>query len=204
MSVMSRNAEEVKDALESAARQFKRSFGTRQRDTATEVRGKSKTIRDLESKLVGKSNKRNPNPGGPKPGKNDSNAKKGEYGESQTSAFMEQHGYRDVANHGNTNANGIDHIFINDSGHVVIVESKYGSSRLGDTNDGRQMSQPWLQGTPGTSPNSRLETALEGTGISLADVENALDNGQISTLLSKIDRNGNVTLSSLGLDGRRD
>ncbi|MFJ1409715.1 hypothetical protein [Capnocytophaga canimorsus] len=68
----------------------------------------------------------------------------------------------------------------------VIVESKYGSSTLSPkTKDGPQMSDDWIKG------NNRLDKIV-GKEKAL-EIKEALDNGEVDIVLSKINTNGNVT-----------
>jgi hypothetical protein len=52
-------------------------------------------------------------------------------------------------------SNGLDGVYRSPDGKIVIVEAKYGSSGMGRTVDGRQMSDGWLRGR--TSAGPRLD-----------------------------------------------
>ena len=67
----------------------------------------------------------------------------------------------------------------------VITEAKYGSSRLGMTNDGRQMSTPWITGS------RRLENATNVTEA--RKIMLALVRGRVEKRLHHIDPTGKLT-----------
>ncbi|MGF7108299.1 hypothetical protein [Treponema pedis] len=87
---------------------------------------------------------------------------------------------------------GIDHVYECSSPppKYVIVESKYGSSKLSTLSDGetKQMSETWIKG------NKRLENAV---GDKARDIEKALNRGEVDKVLSKVDKTGNVTTKKL-------
>ncbi|WP_232779900.1 hypothetical protein [Capnocytophaga canimorsus] len=88
---------------------------------------------------------------------------------------------------------GIDHIYQNATPppKYVIVESKYGSSDLSVLSDGKtkQMSDTWING------RNRLKNAVGEENAKL--ISEALENGEVDRVLSKIDTNGNVTTCKL-------
>ncbi len=71
---------------------------------------------------------------------------------------------------------GIDGVYYNPDGHppYVIAEAKYGSGKLGNTRDGMQMSDNWINGSDrlvyavGTDPADDI--LLEGYGKTLVNV----------------------------------
>ena len=82
------------------------------------------------------------------------NIQKGNYGEMKMDAYFESQGYERISLDGVTDLNapnhqGIDGVYYNPNGHppYVIGEAKYGSSRLGNTLDGPQMSDDWIYGS---------------------------------------------------------
>lgn len=85
---------------------------------------------------------------------------------------------------------GIDHIFKKD-GKYYIVESKYGSSRLGSTTDGLQMSDDWIKG------GTRLRDVV---GPEVAN--DILDNGY-TRVLSNIAEDGSTVLKRLDSAGNK-
>lgn len=97
-----------------------------------------------------------------------SNAHKGQMGESEMDAHYAAQGYAKLGSH--SGPQGIDGVYHNPSGTppYIIGEAKYGSSRLGSTLSGRQMSDNWIDspvghaGPSGATP-SRLESAVGPT-----------------------------------------
>lgn len=82
------------------------------------------------------------------------NIQKGNYGEMKMDAYFESQGYERISLDRVTDLNapnhqGIDGVYYNPDGHppYVIGEAKYGSSRLGNTLDGPQMSDDWIYGS---------------------------------------------------------
>lgn len=96
---------------------------------------------------------------------------KGNYGEMKTDICMESMGYKRVSldkvdSLDTPGHQGIDGVYYNPDGNppYMVVESKYGSSQLGDTLDGKQMSDSWINGD--VTGNSRL---VEAVGKDMAD-----------------------------------
>jgi hypothetical protein len=80
---------------------------------------------------------------------------------------------------------GIDGVWKNPSPppDYVITETKYGSSRLGNTQDGPQMSDNWI--------DKRLDKAV---GPKEADnIRDSMLDGKVEKWLLKVDESGNVT-----------
>ena len=82
------------------------------------------------------------------------NIQKGNYGEMKMDAYFKSQGYERISLDRVTDLNapnhqGIDGVYYNPDGHppYVIGEAKYGSSRLGNTLDGPQMSDDWIYGS---------------------------------------------------------
>ena len=79
-----------------------------------------------------------------------STAEKGNFGEMLTDIDMRSKGYERISDTCVTDMDqvghkGIDGVFYNsETDTYAIVESKYGSSELGETQDGRQMSWEWI------------------------------------------------------------
>jgi hypothetical protein len=75
------------------------------------------------------------------------------------------HGYSKISVKGkNVSANGIDGIYHNPTGNpkYIIAEAKSGSAVLRWSKKGtvQQMSDAWINGKPGRSSSTRLESAL--------------------------------------------
>ena len=115
------------------------------------------------------------------------NAEKGVFGEAMSDEWMANRGFQkmngDLVQVGDRPiGNGIDGVWRNSTPppEYIITESKYGTSRLGMTRDGQQMSQPWIR--------SRLERAV-GSRRTADDI---ISSGYERWIL-KVDENGNVT-----------
>ena len=123
------------------------------------------------------------------PPKNMTNAQKGVFGEHVSDIHMHNQGHSKL-NGTLTNVddapigNGIDGVWKkNPPPGFIITETKYGSSRLGDTLDGKQMSDKWI--------NNRLDKAV---GPEQArEIEKAMAKGQVEKRLLHVDENGKVT-----------
>ncbi len=92
---------------------------------------------------------------------------------------------------------GIDGLYENASPppKFVIDEAKYGTSTLGKTKDGKQMSDGWILG----KDKKRL---VDQVGKKKAkEIARALKNNEVEKVLSKIDKNGNVVTKKLGENG---
>src|SRR5690606_18435511 len=96
------------------------------------------------------------------------NQRKGEFGELHAQDYMESQGWTRIddgadGSH-NPNANGVDGIYSRErpdgTTEYAVIEAKYNTARLGDTLDGRQMSDGWIEGV--NTENNRLEAALAG------------------------------------------
>ena len=81
----------------------------------------------------------------------------------------------------------------------VIDEAKFGSSQLGKTKDGPQMSNDCLTGTK--SRKSRILKAVEGDKRLATKITNALEDGKVERVLSKVDSSGNVKTYRIDADG---
>jgi hypothetical protein len=77
----------------------------------------------------------------------------------------------------------------------VVTEYKYGSSTLGSTKDGLQMSDDWLRGV--NTGRDRLADAVGRETSTL--IEDAFKSGTAQKWLVRVDEGGNVT--SQVLDG---
>ncbi|HDR3345430.1 TPA: hypothetical protein QCN45_003204 [Bacillus cereus] len=89
---------------------------------------------------------------------------------------------------------GIDGLYENANAEskikYVIDEAKFGSSQLGKTKDGRQMSNDWLNGAK--TRKSRVLKAVDGDEVLAEEIKDALENGAVERVLSKVDSSGNV------------
>ncbi|MCC2379525.1 cytoplasmic protein [Bacillus wiedmannii] len=89
---------------------------------------------------------------------------------------------------------GIDGLYENTNAEskikYVIDEAKFGSSQLGKTKDGRQMSNDWLKGSE--TGKSRILKAVEGDEVLAEQITKALQKGKVERVLSKVDSSGKV------------
>ena len=95
---------------------------------------------------------------------------------------------------------GIDDLYkVNKPGvDYVIVEYKFGSSKLGSTADGLQMSDDWLTGV-NTNYNRIDESVGSAEG---SNVRAALDSNRVEKWLVRTDQFGRVTVGVLNGDGK--
>lgn len=82
------------------------------------------------------------------------NIQKGNYGEMKMDVYFKSQGYERISLDRVTDLNapthqGIDGVYYKSNGHppYIIGEAKYGSSKLGSTKDGMQMSDTWINGS---------------------------------------------------------
>ncbi|WP_146126220.1 hypothetical protein [Burkholderia multivorans] len=81
----------------------------------------------------------------------------------------------------------------------VIVEYKFGSSKLGKTADGLQMSDDWLSGV-NTGTDRILKSV--GNGAVADSVKDSLEAGRVEKWLVHTDPYGNVTAGILDKNGK--
>ncbi|MBM6648305.1 hypothetical protein [Bacillus sp. RIT 809] len=81
----------------------------------------------------------------------------------------------------------------------VIDEAKFGSSKLGKTKDGPQMSNDWLNGSE--TGKSRILKAVDGDEVLAEKIANALEDSEVERVLSKVDSSGNVKTYRLDEEG---
>ncbi|BCZ47457.1 hypothetical protein psyc5s11_35240 [Clostridium gelidum] len=95
---------------------------------------------------------------------------------------------------------GIDGLYKNknpDSDiEYVIDEAKFGSSKLGNTKDGLQISDDWIKGS------DRILKAVDGDEDLARKIAKALDRGKVERVLAKVDSNGNVVTYKLNSSGK--
>src|SRR5690625_681675 len=98
---------------------------------------------------------------------------------------------------------GIDGLYENTNPNsnirYVVDEAKFGSSQLGKTKDGKQMSNDWLMGS--WTGNNRILDAVDGDFRLSNKITDALRNNQVERVLSKVDSSGNVKTFKLNLEG---
>ena len=148
---------------------------------------------------------------------NASNKQKGNYGEHKAddnlinNQSLKDAGYdlKSVGREAPQNPNdkivkGIDGLYENmnpDSNiKYVIDEAKFGSSKLGNTKDGMQMSNDWLTGK--NTNKSRILKAVDNDRELAGSIAKALKNNQIERVLSKVDSTGKVRTYRLDENGK--
>ncbi|NIE91050.1 hypothetical protein F3J09_09605 [Bacillus sp. Ab-1751] len=98
---------------------------------------------------------------------------------------------------------GIDGLYENANPNsnikYVIDEAKFGSSQLGKTKDGRQMSNDWLNGSE--TGKSRILKAVDGDEVLAEKIANALEDSEVERVLSKVDSSGKVKTYRLDEEG---
>ncbi|MFP3412834.1 T7SS effector LXG polymorphic toxin [Bacillus sp. SIMBA_074] len=98
---------------------------------------------------------------------------------------------------------GIDGLYENTNPNsnikYVIDEAKFGSSQLGKTKDGRQMSNDWLNGAK--TRKSRVLKAVEGDAKLASKITKALQDNEVERVLSKVDSSGNVKTFRIDVKG---
>ena len=96
-------------------------------------------------------------------------------------AYFESQGYERISLDKVTDLNtpthqGIDGVYYNPDGHppYIIGEAKYGSSKLGTTRDGMQMSDTWINGSDrlvnAVGKDMADDILLEGYGKTLVNI----------------------------------
>jgi hypothetical protein len=125
------------------------------------------------------------------------NKQKGNYGEMKTDLDMLDKGYVRISKEGITSLDdkghqGIDGVYENPDGkpQYLIADSKYGSSQLSETKDGKQMSDEWI--------DKRLDEAVgkeKADEIRMEQIENP-DN--VDKSVAHIDSDGNVVYTDVG------
>jgi len=132
----------------------------------------------------------------PPPKKSDGTNIKAKYGEKVAHDKMLKKGYKPV---GNTDGiykpgrQGIDGIYKDPQGNYIITEAKYGSGKLGETADGLQMSDTWLN-------DRRL---IDKVGLEEADaIRQAINNGNVEKWLIQIGEDGSTSMVKLDGAGK--
>lgn len=124
-----------------------------------------------------------------------SSLQKGNYGEMKMDRHFENQGYKRVSVKRVTDLNtpthlGIDGVYYKPDGHppYIIGEAKYGTSHLGVTKDGKQMSEKWI--------NNRLSKTVDiSTKMSI------LEHGYQSTFV-RVNPDGSVITKVIDAQGR--
>ncbi len=143
---------------------------------------------------------------------NATNKQKGNFGEIKAAANLSKNkklksagydltriGDKAPTGFNNTIKKGIDGLYENATPppKFVIDEAKFNTAQLGKTKDGKQMSDGWLLGEK--TGNNRL---IDQVGDVKADeIMEALENGEVEKIISRVDVNGNVVSKQLNSAG---
>ncbi len=129
-----------------------------------------------------------------------SNQEKGNFGEMCTDLDMLKKGYIRISDGAVSDLSqnlktGIDGVYENLSGNIIyfIADSKYGSSQLQYTQDGKQLSDTWI--------DRRLDEAVgkeKADEIRFEQIENPEN---VGVFIAHIDENGNVSYETVDSDG---
>lgn len=140
------------------------------------------------------------------PPANMSNSRKGVYGEHVSDRYMANQGYTKLNDGGQltrstdpARGTGIDGVWRNPNyppnPEYIITEAKYGSSQLGTSADGKQMSDSWIRGS------NRLERAT-GSRQQADAISDAMRRpGRVQKQIHRIDEQGNITVHEVGRNG---
>ena len=125
-----------------------------------------------------------------------SNLQKGNYGEMKMDIFYDELGYDRISLDRTTALDapahrGIDGVYYNPDGHppYVIAEAKFGSARLSNTLDGKQMSDSWI--------DKRLVDAVGEKKADAIILEMMINPDNVQKHLINISTNGDITMKSL-------
>ena len=136
--------------------------------------------------------------------RNLTNAQKGVVGEIMGEERVKQFlpGGEKIGRSPGIGQSGVDDLYKVDKPDVdyVVVEYKFGSSRLANTTDGLQMSDGWLRGD-NTNYNRILES-VSGSRKVADDVLASLDAGRVEKWLVHTDPYGNVVVGVVDRNGR--
>ncbi len=130
---------------------------------------------------------------------------KGNYGEMKMDEHYENRNFERMGDGGVSSLDdkihhGIDGVYKNADPNgepkFVIAEAKYGSSQLGNSSSGRQMSDPWIAKNLDkvVGPDVADEILTEGYSRELFRVKTSNDNGsvKVTTSVKTVDSNGYV------------
>lgn len=130
---------------------------------------------------------------------------KGEFGENQSSAFLESQGYTRIDAPKDANAPGIDMVFQHPDGHFVIVEAKYNTASLDTLVDGTpQMSEGWLTDPTfrSNAGDTRIQAAVGHDRGMFDDLMDAYQAREVTTMVAHVAPDGTVTPRLVDSNGR--
>lgn len=125
---------------------------------------------------------------------------KGNYGEMKLDQDMREKGYERISTDMVTDLHdsghqGIDGVYYNPNGtpKYIIADAKYGTAQLSETQDGKQMSENWI--------DKRLDEAVGKEKADEIRMEKLMDPDNVGSYVSHIDENGNTSYDKLDSDG---
>ena len=130
-----------------------------------------------------------------------STKEKGNYGEMKVDQNMRENGYDKISDRMVTELNaplekGIDGVYENPEGQppIAIIDAKYGNAKLGETQDGRQMSASWI--------DNRLDDAVGKEKADEIRMEKLLNPDNVGSYVGHVDSDGKVTYDRLDNDAQ--
>lgn len=125
---------------------------------------------------------------------------KGNYGEMKTDQDLRKKGYERISKDvvtslDNETHQGIDGVYYNKNGKpkYIIADAKYGKAQLSETQDGKQMSESWI--------DNRLDQSVGKERADEIRLEKVLNPDNVGSYVSHIDGDGNVTYDKLDENG---
>jgi len=119
----------------------------------------------------------------------DTAQEKGNYGEIVTDVDMRSKGYERISKDAvvdidQSGHHGIDGVYYKNDGHpqYVIVESKTGSAQLGEAQDGKQMSDQWI--------DNRLDEAVGERRADEIRSQKQRNPENVEEMLARVDEDG--------------
>lgn len=129
-----------------------------------------------------------------------STKEKGNFGEMCTDVDMLKQEYKRISEDSVTDLfqsgrQGIDGVYENKDGipRYVITDSKYGSSQLKETQDGKQLSSTWI--------DKRLDDAVGKEKADEIRLEKIFDANNVDVKIAHVDENGKITYETVDRNG---
>ena len=130
----------------------------------------------------------------------DTNQEKGNYGEMKTDEDLESKGYERISTDRVTDIEqsghqGIDGVYYNPDGEpqYIIVDAKYNTSQLAETQDGKQMSEDWI--------DKRLDDAVGKEKADEIRIEKLLNPDNVGSYVAHVGEDGSVSYDKLDKNG---
>ncbi len=120
----------------------------------------------------------------------------GNYGEMRTDSELLKNGFIRLSKENISDINaithtGLDGVYYRKGGvpEYIIADAKYGTSKLGDTQDGKQMSWSWI--------NNRLDSDLGKEKADMIRMEKINNPDNVGSYVSHVTNDGKVTFDRL-------